>query len=149
MASSRDEWASVKVQLKREAKRGFKWARDSWRESSSTSNEKVTSSSDTQDATPTVVSNQGQVLANTDFQYDPLPGDGFIRLLTILPGDGQEAIQLQVSNVELDGSSGSYESLSYVWFVCPRAPFPSFIHYPPHLVRRYVSQIVRQIACSS
>lgn len=87
MASGRDEWASWKVYLKREGKKGFKLARDSWRESSSTSIEKITSGSNTQDAASTVEPNQGQGFishANADFQYDPLPGEGSIRLLTIL-----------------------------------------------------------------
>lgn len=87
MASGRDEWASWKVYLKREGKKGFKLARDSWRESSSTSIEKITSGSDTQDAASTAEPNQGQGSishANADFQYDPLPGEGSIRLLAIV-----------------------------------------------------------------
>ena len=86
----------------------------------SNENLKITSTSNTQNAASTIRSNQGQVLishANLDFEYDPLPGEGFIRLLTILPGDAEEAIQLHLSNVELEGSVGRYESLSYVWFV--------------------------------
>lgn len=122
MASGRDEWVSLKTYLKREGKKGFKLAQDSWRESSSTAIRKIISSSDIQDTTSTVEPTQGQEFtshANAHFQYDPLPGDGFIRLLTILPGAGDEAIQLQLSTVVLDDSLGSYESLSYVWFVCP------------------------------
>ncbi|KAG6362843.1 hypothetical protein INS49_007937 [Diaporthe citri] len=119
MASGRDEWVSMKAYMKREGKKKFKIARDSWLESSSTSIEKITSSKNTENAASTVEPTQGQGFishANAHFQYDSLPGEGFIRLLAILPDSGDEAIQLQLSTVVMDDSLGSYESLSYV---CP------------------------------
>ncbi|KAL1857044.1 hypothetical protein Daus18300_010492 [Diaporthe australafricana] len=118
MSSGRDEWASLKTVLKREGKKGFKLARDSWRESRSSSSENFTASSDIQgDASTTKSTQKRDVELNptSDFQYDPLPGQGFIRLLTILPGEDEELIQLQLSAVKLDDSHDSYESLSYVW----------------------------------
>lgn len=124
MASGSDEWAAWKTHLKREGKKTAKLVRDSWvKKLSSSAN--IPSSGDTQDAASITESAQGQGSvshANAAFQYDPLPGEGFIRLLTILPGDDEEAIQLQLSAVVLDDSYGNYESLSYVWFVWPRTP---------------------------
>lgn len=114
MASGRDEWASSKQLLKRESKHFYKLVRDSWRdafrEDSSLSTENIV---DVQDAASKV-----------KFQYDALPEEGFIRLLTILPGDDKEVIRLQLSTVAIHDSIGGYESLSYVWSVSHPNPYP-------------------------
>lgn len=131
MASGHDEWAAWSAHLKREGKKNAKLVQDSWRAKLSSAI-KIPSSSDTQDAASIAESTLGQGSvshANAAFQYDPLPGEGLIRLLTILPGDDEEAIQLQLSTGVLDDSFGSYESLSYVWFVWPRAPLLDFTHH--------------------
>ncbi|KAK2611427.1 hypothetical protein N8I77_004766 [Diaporthe amygdali] len=120
MASGRDEWASWKKVLKREGKKGYTLARDSlregWREGWSSSSEKVTSNSDTQDAASNGGSAYDQEVIpkpEADFKYEPLPGEGFIRLLKIVPGNKEEMIRLELSTVMLGNSCGTYESLSY------------------------------------
>lgn len=131
MASSHDEWAAWTAHLKREGKRNAKLVQDSWRAKLSSAI-KIPSSSDTQDAVSIAEPTQGKGSvshASAAYQYDPLSGEGLIRLLTILPGDDEEAIQLQLSTIVLDDSFGSYESLSYVWCVWPRAPFIDFTHH--------------------
>lgn len=149
MASGRDEWASWKAQMKRDGKKTFKLVRGAWREKSSSAIKTITSSSDTQDATSEVEATQRHEISHSDadFQYDPLPGEGFVRLLTIMPGDDEEMIQLQLSAVVLDDAFGSYESLSYVWFVCPSPP-PSILHITAWSWG-YSGRLVRQVTCSS
>lgn len=149
MASGRDEWASWKAQMKRDGKKTFKLVRGAWREKSSSAIKTIASGSDTQDATSEVEATQRHENSHSyaDFQYDPLPGEGFVRLLTIMPGDDEEVIQLQLSTVVLEDSFGSYESLSYVWFVSPSAP-PLILHITA-CSRRSLGQLVQQVACSS
>lgn len=137
MASGRDEWASWKKVLKREGKKGYTLARDSlregWREGWSSSSEKVTSNSNTQDAASNGGSAHDQEVIpkpEAGFEYEPLPGEGFIRLLKIVPGNKEEMIRLELSTIMLDNSYGTYESLSYVWFVflssrSPTSPIPA------------------------
>ncbi|KAH8788330.1 heterokaryon incompatibility protein-domain-containing protein [Diaporthe sp. PMI_573] len=123
MASGRDEWASSTQSLKRESKYLFKAVRDSVRDSIRDSFREFSSSStentaNSQDAAPNVEPTHSQQVVSSSpaiFQYDALPGKGFIRLLTILPGDDEEVIPLRLSAVMLHDSVGGYESLSYVW----------------------------------
>ena len=130
MASGRDEWASSSQSLKRESKYLFKAVRDSVRDSIRDSFREFSSSStentaNAQDAAPNVEPTHSQQVVSSSpasFQYDALPGKGFIRLLTILPGDDEEVIPLRLSAVMLHDSVGGYESLSYVWFVFHHAP---------------------------
>lgn len=54
-------------------------------------------------------------LASTNFNYEPLPDDGFqIRLVTILPGLELEALRCTVRNFVLTEDL-QYEALSYTW----------------------------------
>lgn len=128
MASGRDEWVASKLVMKREGKHLFKVVRDSFRDSfredSPSSTENVTDAQGAASNAEPIHSQQVVSSSKANFQYDALPGEGFIRLLTILPGDDEEVIRLQLSTVGLNDSIGGYESLSYVWFVshpCPHA----------------------------
>lgn len=114
MASGRDEWASAKQILKRESKHIVKVFRDSLRDSSQ---------EDSSLSTENIVDVQNAA-SKMKFQYDALPEEGFIRLLTILPGDDKEVIRLQLSTVAIHDSIGRYESLSYVWSVSHPYPYP-------------------------
>lgn len=114
MATGRDEWASSKQVLKRESKHWFQLVRDSWRDSSQ---------EDSSLSTENIVDVQNAA-SRMKFQYDALPEEGFIRLLTILPGDDKEVIRLQLSTVAIHESIGRYESLSYVWSVSHPCPYP-------------------------
>lgn len=149
MASGRDEWTSWKAQMKRDGKKTFNLVKGAWREKSSSAIKTITSSGDTQDATSEVEATQRHESShsNADFEYDPLPGEGFVRLFTIMPGDDEEVIQIQLSAVVLDDAFGSYESLSYVWFVCP-SPTPSILHITAWS-RKCLGRSVWQATCSS
>lgn len=132
MASGRDEWASSQLGLKRESKYLFKVVRDSvrgsirdsFREFSSSSTENIANFQDAASNVEPTGSQQVISSSIANFQYDALPGKGFIRLLTILPGDDEEVIRFQLSAVMLHDSVAGYESLSYVWFVSHHEPYP-------------------------
>lgn len=49
------------------------------------------------------------------YQYSPLPGDGYIRVLELQPGVGNEPLHGTLSDVSLYDSELEFESLSYVW----------------------------------
>lgn len=51
--------------------------------------------------------------ANT-YSYEPLKGDREIRLITLLPGTGDDAISITIEHTSLD-QIPPYEALSYVW----------------------------------
>lgn len=123
MATSREEWGLFKASLKREMK-------SAWREISSASTDTVAAEGDIQPIASNAGSNYSkEVLSdgNSHFQYDPLPGDGFTRLLTIKPAEDEDVIQLELTTVDMNSSFGAYEALSYVWFVVSRSP-PSESH---------------------
>lgn len=120
MATNREEWGLFKASLKRELKLA-------WREASSSSTENLAAENDTQPAASNVGANySNEVLSDgiSVYQYEPLPGEGFTRLLTIKPADDEDAIRVEMTTVDLDSSFGAYEALSYVWFVVSRAQLP-------------------------
>lgn len=49
------------------------------------------------------------------YQYSPLPGDGYIRVLQLQPGVGNEPLYGTLSDVFLYDSELEFESLSYEW----------------------------------
>lgn len=55
------------------------------------------------------------VLPEEDFEYQPLPGPDYIRVLTILPSEGfADPIQCEIETAPLD-KSANYIALSYSW----------------------------------
>ena len=50
------------------------------------------------------------------YRYDPLRGEGAIRLLSLLPGQFSDDIHVRISNANLTKRPRPrYEALSYVW----------------------------------
>lgn len=49
------------------------------------------------------------------YQYQPLPGDDFIRLVTIHPAAFENDVVVTIEAVAFDDSSPQYEALSYTW----------------------------------
>ena len=49
------------------------------------------------------------------YQYSPLPGKDYIRILTLLPGDKNTVPRCHISAVPFDRVEDTYEALSYCW----------------------------------
>ncbi|ETS85799.1 hypothetical protein PFICI_03824 [Pestalotiopsis fici W106-1] len=51
-----------------------------------------------------------------DYQYDPLPGGNYIRTATILPGEADDGLVIDLAIVPFaDSEPVNYEALSYAW----------------------------------
>jgi len=58
---------------------------------------------------------ESPTVAPEDYEYTPLPGHGWVRLIRLLAGKEQEEIECELITTSMDEADDTYEAISYVW----------------------------------
>ncbi|KAK1995632.1 HET-domain-containing protein [Colletotrichum falcatum] len=108
MASGHENWETTKASMKRDFKR---YVTKQWRDiRAPLSMQGGKEGAKLPEQTSFAIKQQLE-----PFQYQAIPNNGYIRLLELLSGQGNEPIQVQLNTAGLGDTMQTYDALSYVW----------------------------------